>query len=72
MSVSTVVTMGFGLFGNMVYLPTIGYGDLVPITTGDGRIEFTIPNKRHEFTIRNSQLSFTAPDKRSEFTAQKP
>ena len=71
MSVSSVVTMGFGAFSNVSFLPTLGYGDLVNITTGDGRIEFTVPDSRLDFTARGL-LSFTIPDKRNEFTAPKP
>lgn len=41
-SIATVVTMGFGSFGSVNLLPTLGYG-IAAAVQPTGRLEYTIP-----------------------------
>lgn len=61
-SIATVVTMGYGSFGSIDVLPTIGYGIGIPTAseapTSPG-IEFTMPRNRMQFTMSRDRLHFT-------------
>lgn len=72
MSVATVVTRGFGTFGSVNLLPTLGYGSYSSGPSGYGRLEYTIPRSQLEWTLADERLEFTARDERLEFTGAIP
>lgn len=67
MSVATVVTMGYGTFGSVNLLPTIGYS----IQNVQGRLEYTIPLNLLEYTLNPDRLEFTIP-KSTDFEVNVP
>jgi hypothetical protein len=58
-SIAAIITLGFGTFGSVNLLPTIGYGVGAAATAIYGRLEFTVPADRLEFTIPAERLEFT-------------
>lgn len=72
MSVATVVTRGFGTFGSVNSLPTLGYGAFSSAILGYGRLEYTIPRSQLEWSVRDERLEFTVRDGRLEFTGAVP
>lgn len=58
-SIAAIITLGFGTFGNVNLLPTIGYGIGAASAAVFGRMEFTVPGIRPEFTVPNQRPEFT-------------
>lgn len=70
MSISTIVVRGFGSYGGVKYLPTLGFGSSAA-QVQIGRLEYTIPRSRIEFTL-HGKLDFTMPRSADEFTDSRP
>lgn len=61
-SIATVVTQGFGTFGSVNLLPTIGYGiGAVVIARGVG-MEWTVPRNDMQWTVPINDMQFTVKD----------
>lgn len=66
-SIATVVTMGYGSFGSINLLPTLGYG-IDELTVGISA-EFTPSVRRGHFTPPERKGHFTPAVRRAHFTA---
>lgn len=60
-SPSTVITMGYGSFGSVNLLSTLGYGIGAAAAVTFGRLEYTIPRNLLQFTINSQRLDYTLP-----------
>jgi hypothetical protein len=69
-SPSTVITLGYGSFGSVNLVPTLGYGVLS--IQGFGRIEYTMPRSQLGYTLERSQLDYTLANQRLEYTGEVP
>lgn len=49
-SPSTVITLGYGSFGSVNLVPTLGYGIGVAVES-TGRLEFTFPRSLLDYTF---------------------
>jgi len=70
MAIADVVTMGYGSFGSVNKLPTLGYSigaSLVPDIPG---IEFRVRDDRLHWAIRDERLHFRVDDDKLHFNVE--
>lgn len=60
MAVSSIVVFGYGSFGAVNRLPTLGYYMPASIAPGVPGIELTAPDDRPHFSATSERLHFTA------------
>lgn len=72
MSIATVVTRGFGSFGIVSFVPTLGYGDYARPNIGPGRLEYTIPRMLTQYATPNHRTQFTLPRVAEQYTEPTP
>ena len=68
MSVATVVTMGYGSFGTVNFLPTIGYSIGAVLATTKQSIDYTEPRMRIHCNEPLQRVHYTEPQSRIHFT----
>lgn len=76
MSISTVVTMGYGTFGSVNLIPWLGYGDAISEVASHARLVCVMSGHRMETSMRGrlecaspeTQSVFALPDSRPEVT----
>lgn len=71
-SPSTVITLGFGTFGSVNLLPSLGFGPFGINAIGFGRLEYTIPQQQLDYTLAADRPEFTLRPERLEFTGVTP
>lgn len=64
MSIATVVTRGYGTFGSVNLLSTLGYGNYIAAVANSGYAtkdiaEYTLPPRRPEFKMKHRQAEYT-------------
>lgn len=70
-SPSTVITLGYGSFGSVNLLPTLGYGTGITETPGPGT-DYTPDATRAEYTLTGTRTEFTLTRSRTEYTLSGP
>lgn len=64
MSIATIVTRGFGSFGDIGHVVTAGYDTGVTVVPNEPGLEFTLPANRLHFTMPANLLQYTLPANR--------
>lgn len=70
-SPSSIISLGFGSWGSVGLVLTLGYGTVGAGATGPGRLEYTLPKCIPEFTVQMGLLEYTLP-KSAEFEVGEP
>lgn len=68
MSVATVVTRGYGSFGDVAHVVTAGYLSASVVIPNEPGMEFTLPANRLHFTLPESRLAYTLPANKMHYT----
>lgn len=66
MAIKNVVTIGYGSFSGVNFIPTLGFGNIGVVYPG--RLEYTIPRGLMDFTIRESVMDYTLPKSQDDRT----
>ncbi len=63
-SPSTIITLGFGSFGGVNLLPTLGYGIASETGFDVAGIEHSVPQNRMHYTVPRNRMHFHVPSNR--------
>lgn len=69
-SIATVVTMGFGSFGSVNLLPTIGYGISSAVAITDFSIGWFSPARLTDWTSPSALIDWTSPPLLADWSAE--
>ena len=68
MSIAQVITGGYGSFGSVNKLPTLGF-DIAEITVASVEgLEYTLPSNRLHFAIPTDDMDYTLPGNKLHWT----
>lgn len=70
MSISTVVTGGFGSFGSVNLVPTLGFSIGAIVVPDSEGLEYTLPAKKRGYILSKLDKGYTLKTKKSHYNLE--